>query len=248
MRTVGVDLAAEPKTTAVAVVEWGRGSASVTSLKVNADDDMILHFADSADKVGIDCPLGWPDTFVRFLRSHHEGSYTEIPHVADSAWRSSLSYRVTDLQVQRRLQLNPLRVATDRIGLTAMRAARLQALLSKQHTIDRIGLGLLVEVYPAAALKHWSMNHRLYKGTKRLDELAELVGTVRARASWLDFGEHEEECRTSDHAIDAVISALIARAAALGHTDHPSAAELAAAVREGWIAVPTCSLDDLVTR
>ena len=37
MRTVGVDLSAEPKKTAVAVVEWSPGEALVSSGRAEAD-------------------------------------------------------------------------------------------------------------------------------------------------------------------------------------------------------------------
>jgi predicted nuclease with RNAse H fold len=246
MRTVGVDLAAEPPSTAVATIEWGPGSARVSALQVGVDDDAVLAFADNAEKVGIDCPLGWPDTFVRFLRNHHEGSSAEIPQIAGSMWRRSLAYRVTDERVRAQLEVIPLSVAADRIALTAMRAARLQAMLAQAgHRVDRVGAGLIVEVYPAAGLKYWGLSHRQYKGTKNLEALGKLVDDL---PQWLDLGGYEAECRRSDHAIDAVVAALLARANALGLTTQPTAGELAAAVREGWIAVPTCSLDDLVSQ
>jgi hypothetical protein len=47
-----------------------------------------------------------------------------------------------------------------------------------------------------------------------------------------------ELCKTSDDAFDAVITALVARAAAIGVVEAIPAAEQSAAVREGWIAVP----------
>ncbi|RSM79023.1 DUF429 domain-containing protein [Kibdelosporangium aridum] len=246
MRTVGVDLAVQPDNTAIAVVDWPADRARVVDIQIPADDDAVLKAAETADKVGIDCPLGWPDVFVRFLRSFHEGSHAAIPPVADADWRRSMANRVTDLRVRDdpHLNLRPLSVAADRIGLTAMRAARLQALLAeKGHDVDRTGTGRIVEVYPAAGLVHWNMNHRLYKGKDNQANLAKLVGEL---PGWLDLGDHKTLCETSDHAFDAVMAALIARAAVLRRVTMPSAGELAAAVREGWIAVPTCAIDDLV--
>jgi predicted nuclease with RNAse H fold len=249
MLTVGIDLAAEPKNTALAKIEWTTDSARVLDLQVDVNDDAIVESAADADKIGIDCPLGWPDTFVRFLRDFHEGSHAGIPAVADSAWRRSLAYRITDEQVRTDLaefKVIPLSVATDRIGLTAMHAARLQALLAAVgHKVDRDGTGLIVEVYPAGGLAYWGMKHRQYKGSKYEVALGDLVGSL---PRWLKLGEHEALCRRSDHAFDAVVAALLARAAALGFTKAPSADQLAAAIREGWIAMPNRAIDNLINR
>jgi hypothetical protein len=40
--TVGVDLAAEPAQTALATVAWNSGTAVITQLITDADDDAIL--------------------------------------------------------------------------------------------------------------------------------------------------------------------------------------------------------------
>jgi hypothetical protein len=48
----------------------------------------------------------------------------------------------------------PLSVATNRIGLAATRCAGLLARLAADgRPVDRAGTGVVVEVYPAAALK-----------------------------------------------------------------------------------------------
>jgi predicted nuclease with RNAse H fold len=244
VRTVGVDLAAEPTTTAIAVIDWQAGGAQVAALRVPADDDAVLLHTEGAEKVGIDCPLGWPDSFVDFVQAHRDGP-TETR--AGPEWRRSLAYRRTDEHVRSVLPgLIPLSVATDRIGLTAMRAARLQALLAERgHSVDRTGTGLIVEVYPAAGLRKWELAHRGYKGAKNVTTLDDLVGSLTRSAPWLDLGEFEPLCRRSDHAFDAVIAALLARAAALGLSTPPD--DPGSAATEGWIALPTCPLDDLIT-
>jgi hypothetical protein len=67
---------------------------------------------------------------------------------AAATWRS-LAFRRTDEHVRTTTGVIPLSVATDRIGVTAMRAASLQALLMRQgHDIQRSGTGLLVEGLP----------------------------------------------------------------------------------------------------
>jgi predicted nuclease with RNAse H fold len=57
VRVVGVDLAAEPARTAVAVLGWDNGKAVVEDLRVGADDEAVLTALAAADKAGIDAPL-----------------------------------------------------------------------------------------------------------------------------------------------------------------------------------------------
>jgi len=128
-----------------------------------------------------------------------------------------------------------------------MRAAQLQVLLAAHgHPIDRTGSGLLVEVYPAAGLKSWGLQHRRYKGNNGRPALNELVDQLQQAAPWLLLGDVEQACRHSDHILDAVISALLARAAALNLTTPPPADHQDTAHREGWIAIPTCTLNQLL--
>ncbi len=246
MRTVGVDLAAQPENTAIAVIQWDSGTARLVEVVRPADDDAVVRCIDGAEKVGIDCPLGWPDTFLTFLYRHHFSAGPVDMHTPSEEWRHSLAYRLTDEYVREVRQMTPLSVATDRIGITAMRAARLQGLLAKKgHDVNRLGTGLIVEVYPAAGLKHWGMDYRQYKGTKNATALDGLVTKLGELAPWLDLGQFKDNCRTSDHVFDAVIAALLARACVLGKTEPPAKAQRDRIAREGWIALPTCPLDAL---
>jgi predicted nuclease with RNAse H fold len=240
VRTVGVDLAVQATHTAVAVVEWRAGRAQLVDVEIPADDDVVLQLSARADKVGIDCPLGWPEPFVEFLRAHRTSAPESVPE-----WRS-LAYRRTDEHVRATTGLVPLSVATDRIGLTAMRAARLQARLAYAgHDTRRDGRGLIVEVYPAAGLKHWGLPHRRYKGRANHTALDGLVDALGAAAPWLDLRDHEPVCRLRDHAFDALVCALLARAAARGLVALPEAADRRTALTEGWIALPSGGLEDL---
>jgi predicted nuclease with RNAse H fold len=242
VRTVGVDLAAQAKHTAVAVVDWAAGTARLADVEIPADDDAVLRHAAGADKVGIDCPLGWPEPFVEFLRAQRAGAPESVPE-----WRS-LAYRRTDEHVRAVTGLTPLSVSTDRIGLTAMRAARLQGRLAGcGHDVRRDGAGLIVEVYPAAGLKLWRLPHNRYKGRANHAALGTLVDSLRAAASWLELGDHERVCRVSDHVFDALVAALLARAAACGRAAEPEPQDHDAAAAEGWIALPTESLADLAS-
>jgi hypothetical protein len=116
-------LATEPAKTAMAVLRWSVTGAAVQSLVLEVDDAAITNAATDADKLGIDCPLGWPDDFLLFLQEHHAGHVVAPQEVAGRDWRRKLAYRATDRAVRERTGLTPLSVAADRIGLTAMRAA-----------------------------------------------------------------------------------------------------------------------------
>jgi predicted nuclease with RNAse H fold len=246
MLTVGVDLAAEPAGTALAVIEWSPGRARLSEVVVGADDAVLLDRIGRADKAGIDCPLGWPAAFVEFVSAHRDGHVTVPAGVAGLVWRRRLAYRVTDGIVRTATGRWPLSVAADRIGHTAMRAAALLAALAGAgRPVDRAGTGVVVEVYPAASLRVWGLPDRGYKRTANLARLDDLVDRLTERARWLDLGPHEALCRRSDHAIDAVLAAITARCAAIGATAEPDPDQVDLARVEGWIAVPTTPLSGL---
>jgi hypothetical protein len=68
----------------------------------------------------------------------------------------------------------------------------------------------------------------------------------RPWAPWLEFGAHEQILRLSRDAFDAVIAAMTARAAARDQTFPPGRGDLAAALAEGWLAVPDSPIDQLL--
>jgi predicted nuclease with RNAse H fold len=245
--TVGVDLAAEPANTAVARIRWADSCAVVEAVEVGAEDPVLAEQIMASDKAGIDCPLGWPRRFVEFVAEHQAGTLVVPEGIVGKDWRRQLALRLTDLAVRSATGLVPLSVAADRIGLAAMRCAALLARLAAAgHPVDRSGAGVVVEVYPAAALKHWGLTHRRYKGFANTAVRQQLVDALTAAAPWLNLGHHEQTCRRSDHALDAVIAALNARAAALALTTTPNPEQLDAASTEGWIALPTGALSDLI--
>jgi predicted nuclease with RNAse H fold len=246
--TLGVDLAAADDRTATAVVEWSDRRATVHDLQRGVSDDQLVGAIRAADKAGLDCPLGWPAKFVSFLVAQQAG-HLEPPtaHAEGSSWRRELAYRVTDQVVRAEAGLNPLSVSADRIAYAAFRCAALLARLADQgEPVDRGGGGVVIEVYPAAALRQWGLTHRGYKTPGRGVGLGFLVDELASAAPWLNLGSFEQLCRTSHDAFDAVVCAMAARAAALGHIILPDAGQREAALTEGWIALPTCSLDDLI--
>lgn len=244
MLTAGVDLAAEPKGTALAIVHWTSGSARVVDLQVGVTDEPIVQATLRVDKLGIDCALGWPEEFVSFMTQHAD--IGNAPHNFDGgmAWRRRLAYRETDRNVREQTGRWPLSVSTDRLGLTAMRCAGLLARLGTHGVdVDRSGAGRIAEVYPGASLRLWGFDTQGYRNS--IEARAILLAAVRAEAPWFEPGDFEKSMIESCDAFDAVIAAFAARAAALGRYQHPREDQLAQAATEGWIALPQGPLDSL---
>lgn len=244
MITVGIDLAAEASRTALAVVTWSHDRATLTDLSVGVDDARIRREANRADKVGVDCPFGWPTAFIDVATAHHRGTLVP-PTSSGRDWRRPLTMRETDLDVHTTTGLTPLSVSADRIAHAAFRWAAIAAALTADgHDCARDGSGLIAEVYPAAALNIWKLPYRGYKRVTNRAARNELVDLLRDAAPWLDLGNYDVTCRESDDALDAVICALIARAVWLGQTRCPPAGSSASA--EGWIHLPNVGLAALV--
>lgn len=242
VRTVGIDLAAEPRHTGVAWIDWEPGRATVTNLICDADDRVILDAISHADKAGIDCPLGWPADFIAFVAAHQNGEVDSPVGETGRDWRRRLTTRVTDRAVREQIHLVPLSVAADRIGYVALRCAGLLGQLARQgQPVDRSGSGTVVEVYPAASLCRWGLPYRKYKGAGDSEILGQVVNQLEAKAEWLGLGRYADLCQRSHDATDAVIAALTARAAAKHLTIAPTEAQLPAARTEGWIAIPAGS-------
>jgi predicted nuclease with RNAse H fold len=239
MITAGVDLSSQAAHTAACVVDWSRRErrASVRELAVNVDDAAIAQLVARVDKLGIDVPLGWPVAFAEAVAQHsRDGSWPEgYAHADTTAYR----LRRTDLWAWKTLGFSPpLSVSTDRIALPAMRAAALIARLPGPVPLD--GSGVVVEAYPAAALRRWGFSWRGYKHPAGAEKRRLLVEALaRGSKEWLSLGDGVvDRCLSSDDALDALVAALVARAAALGLVDPVPLEDRAAARREGWIAVP----------
>jgi hypothetical protein len=105
----------------------------------------------------------------------------------------------------------------------AFRAARLLS----EWQADRTGAGRFVEVYPRAARARFELARAL--SIKELQE----------RAPWLTLAvEQEIACEQNEDCFDALISALVARASAIGLCEPIPDDLLDSARREGWIALP----------
>ena len=244
MITAGIDLAAEPKGTALALIEWREGSGRLIDLQVGVDDSVIVQGISNAEKIGIDCALGWPMEFVDFVSNHNDPNAKSHQVEGGMDWRRRLSYRETDRAVRARTGRWPLSVSTDRLGLTAMRCAGLLGRLEKAGIeIDRSGSGVVIEVYPGATLRLWGFDTTGYR--KSIDERKRLLGQILEQASWLDTSSFESVMLESCDAFDAVVAALASRAAFLGLSVPPTQSQMPQARIEGWIALPVCKITEL---
>src|SRR5690606_9257667 len=117
------------------------------------------------------------------------------------------------------VKICPLSVSSDRIAAPAMRAASLLSQV-RLHRAPRDGSSRVLEVYPAAALKSWSLDHRKYKGPDGRERRDEIVSTLRSRLgpSFRIATSQKERLLDSDHCLDAWIAALVARAHSMGRT------------------------------
>lgn len=246
MRVAGVDLAAEAAGTALAVLRVEQGSVALESLCLGVDDETIVRATRDVSLIGIDCAFGWPVDFVDFVARHAAGGELSGSDAGDLAWRRRLAHRETDRVVTERTGARPLSVATDRLGMTALRCAvLLDRLAGDGRVVDRSGEhpSAVAEVYPAMALRVWGLTRPGYK--QATDARAALIADLRRAAPWLELGDHEPLMHASADALDAVLAALVALAHARGASIRPTAAQLHKARVEGWISIPTVGLSEL---
>lgn len=232
---MGVDFAASPTNTAACTMHWQAGQVVVERVDAPVGDAAFISFLrklPNGGKLGLDCPLGWPASFVAALAAHQKRE--PWPGGGD---RGNLRWRATDRWVRDRTGRWPLSVSTDRLGVTALRAAYLlDTWESEGGTLDRSGVaGPVVEVYPAAARRVWSL-----ATVRSVDELESRLPILFADSAV------RAVCMANEHLFDALIASLVARAAALGQTSSPPAELAEIAAIEGWIHVPDCPIEALV--
>ena len=243
MLSVGIDVASQDARTAICSIRWEDGRAENEPLgSPGASDSEIRHCIDSADRVGVDIPLGWPSDFVEAVVRHHRGE--AWPADDSAAAMTSLRLRETDrwltLRARRpgepRARCHPMSVSSNLIAIPAMRMARVLG------PVDRSGMGTVIEVYPAAALFVWGLPFRRYKGVQpdRRAVRHELVQRLRALTPWLRAARAEdwERIKENDHELDALVAALVAKAKDAGLCDESYDATSHNARMEGWIALP----------
>jgi predicted nuclease with RNAse H fold len=191
--------------------------------------------------VGVDVPFGWPDAFVSAISAYTATGMwpTTVPDPTKNP--KQLQFRATDRFISEKTKRWPLSVSCDRIAIPAMRAAALfTRLAAAGQPTARDGSGKVVEVYPAAALRVWQFDPTRYKGKENREARCKLLAAIQSRtAPWLQLSEDAHgRCEESDDGLDALIAALVARAATVGQSEPIPDYLSAVAKREGWIALP----------
>lgn len=239
MRTLGIDLATDPRRTAACLVDWASGPGSdpvVLSMEVGVTNDRAVQLASQATFVGIDAPFGWPRAWATAVAKHRPGADFEAEGTP-----AVLTRRATDAWVAQATKIYPLSVAANLIGATAIRCARL---------IHAIGLPIDVglpakapltsEVYPTAALVRWGFKHQLYKGQAFSSAREELIRSIVDGGLPIHLADQDHRLlEASDDALDSLLASLVSRAVALGLTDDAPDSLRIAAAAEGWIRVPS---------
>ena len=249
VRTLGIDLAAQPANTSACTIDWGPGRPIVSELRSRLDDGALLDRIEGADNVAIDAPFGWPDEFVDAVSAHRDRAAWPGSGEDQDLYRFQLSFRATDRRLIERGARRPLSVSTDLIGVVAMRCAfLLDRLAARGEPVDRAGSGKVIEAYPAPALTTWGLSAIGYKSRVGAARLPQLLAQLEEGLGALELTIQQRELASSDHnCLDALVCSLIARASALGLTEPPEPGnEADRATREGWIHVPTNPLAHLL--
>lgn len=238
MRILGVDLASQPKDTGLCLLEAAGGAWRVARLETGADDAALREALLGCDAAGLDVPLGWPEAFLALLAGGSGAGRTWTPE-----GRDALVLRATDRAVKAIFR-RPLSVAADTIALPALRWRLLADALAAEGHGPRLwpweaGKGLKVaETYPALSLHRWGLPSSGYKGPGREAARAGILAGLLAK--WpltMTAAQRDLACAT-DHALDALVAALTARAAVEGRVESLPQAQRELAWREGWILVP----------
>jgi predicted nuclease with RNAse H fold len=243
IRTLGVDLAAATTNTAACLLEWDDGPARIAHLATgDVTDQAIVQLAQEASVTGIDAPFGWPQPFVDAVAGYAAGR--PWPRVRpEGLWLRRTDERALAVSGGRA----PLSVSSDRIARPAERAARLLTLLgSSEHAAARDGSDGVIEVYPAGALRCWGVESAGYKRPDGLAPRQNIVDLVAPQVGLVLMPSERALLCATDHAIDALVASLVARAFAHGRVVRPTTEETALAAAEGWLFLPSGRLADLI--
>jgi hypothetical protein len=264
--TMGVDLAAQPANTAVCLLRWDDRTPRVVMLARGRDsestplDDKWISTRAAGlrkdlgeiTKVGIDDPFGWPVPFLDAMAAYRTGPNWPWPIDHPTG---EIRLRETDRAVRKRSGRWPLSVTSDRIAIPAMRCAGLLIAIAGHvgaEQVRRDGSGLCCEVYPDPALRGWvagtssALGRASYKGKENSEKRMRLLDALLELLPLDDPDGRLDQIAGEDDYLDALICALVARAAERGRTYRPEGPlEAERAEVEGWIHLPRDGLGTL---
>lgn len=249
-RTLGIDLSASAARTAAVALDWEGDRLAIGAPAAGLDDAALLDLFAEGAWVAIAAPFGWPQQFVAALVAYERGGAWRQPGKLEFRYRASDRFAHDYVLSAAGERLWPLSVASDRVALTARRLAGLREAQFERSGVrfDRAGGDGVVEAYPAAALALWGLRRGDHRAGEQADDdrraaaaaareaiLAALEDRLGA-VSWAAAAR--QACAEEAAAFEALLCALVARAAALRLTVSPPASELARASAEGWIHLP----------
>lgn len=246
---LGVDLAVNLRDTGLCqLISRGDELAAVFPAIPETDDDLLNLIAAEEEVVGIDVPLGWPADFAAAVARYMAGPDGQWTEDEDEFAASYFRLRETDKALvaygaTQDVKLSPMSITADKLGAPAMKAAWIMSELSRRDdsfTVDRTGReGMIVEVYPAAAIKLWQLDFPKYKNLSAIESAAALA-TCREKIAAQGLPISGIGGLTTEHQLDALICALVARAARRNLTVVPDPARHSWATLsvEGWIHAP----------
>lgn len=249
MNSIGVDIASENSPTGFCVLEWQSPQVAVVKdlwvakVKVNNLVALVNGARQNNDPVGIDAPFGFPLAFREAVIAMAQGA---PPPTGDPLWRET--EKIVRPVKQALSSVTSLITNTVSGRCFPLRYGLLGQLCSN----DLIGYNTRVfEVYPAAALVSWgvaiakTVDELSYKTKGALGERARerVLQQLRNHAPWLQINDssHLKLLAERDDAIDALVSALVARVAGLSSrpTAPSGSVPLVNIIKtEGWIHVP----------
>ena len=233
---LGIDCATVPQKTGLALGELRDGKVHIlccrTGTKSEPPAKIVTDWLHDRDKalIALDAPLGWPRALGTHLHVHGAG----LPLQADP---DQLFRRVTDREIEERLDKRPLEGGANLIARTAVAALKLLDQI-RQSTSRSIPLAWApeeeepwraIEVYPAATcigdIGHGVRN--CGGGLELLKELDDLL-------DWSAVPDLKE----SKHTVDAAVCALAAADFQCGRAIPPKPQDQETAYIEGWIWAP----------
>lgn len=246
-RTLGINLSAAAKFTSLVAIEWKDEGAWITEVVVDLEDDELVGYLSSGDRTGVYAPFGWPVAMVEAVASYTNGDEWQRASRRQFRHRQTESFVHDVLQGEADQELWPQSVSCDRLALQARRMAQLrEQLFTETGTrFDRAGGDRILEVYTPGASLLWGLASHSENGLEIPPDASEKPGLlfierIETAAPWLHWKEGKRGvCLKHEHTSDALLAALVARAAELNLTIGPENGDLDIARREGWMHLPS---------